>query len=72
MAVLRQLRLPGPAQQGDQGGPVRLPHGTQVHRGDDGFGVLEDQGQGLAAGGTAARCGHDPLCQLQHLPGVLG
>ena len=47
MALLHQLPLPGPAQQGDQSRPVGLPHGPQVHRRHDGFGVFQDQGQRL-------------------------
>ena len=48
VAVLHQFALPGPAQQGDQSRAVRLAHGPQVHRGDDGFGVFQDQGQWFA------------------------
>ena len=72
VAGLHQLPLPGPAQQGNQGRPVRLAHGPQVHRRHDGFGVLQDQGQGLGQAGLAARGGHDPLRQLQDFPGALG
>ena len=72
VAGLHQLPLPGPAQQGNQGRPVRLAHGPQVHRRHDGFGVLQDQGQGLGQAGLPARGGHDPLRQLQDFPGALG
>ena len=72
MALLHQLPLPGPAQQGDQGGPVRLSHGPEVHRRHDGFGVLQDQGQGLGQAAWPARGGHHPFRQLEHFPGTLG
>ena len=72
VAGLHQFPLPGPAQQGDQGRPVRLAHGPQVHRRHNGFGVFQDQGQGLGQAGRPARGGHDPLRQLQNFPGALG
>ena len=53
-------------------GPVRLSHRPQIHRGHDGFGVFQDQGQGLGQAAWPARGGHHPLRQLQHFPGALG